>query len=134
MEPEQIKWNRNSCLFPSEAQSALKPGPTVVRTRKPKFLNRDGYEKPKWVREMGVLRALAMVRGRISCITIGTFLWLRYIHTRAHTRAPTHTDTHIHTYARAHTHTLTHTHTHTRSHTTLPLIPLAFISLHKYFN
>ena len=38
-----------------EAQSALKPGPTVVRTRKPKFLNRDGYEKPKWVREVGVL-------------------------------------------------------------------------------
>ena len=61
MEPERIKWNRNSCRFPSEAQSALKPGPTVVRTRKPKFLNRDGYEKPKWVRELGVLSALAMV-------------------------------------------------------------------------
>ena len=78
MEPEQIKWNRNSCRFPSEAQSALKPGPTVVRTRKPKFLNRDGYEKPKWVREMGVLSALATVRGRIICITIGTFLLVSY--------------------------------------------------------
>ena len=48
----------DSCPFPSEAQSALKPGPTVVQTRKPKFLNRDGYEKPKWVREVGVLSAL----------------------------------------------------------------------------
>ena len=47
MEPERIKWIWNSCLFPSEAQPALKPGPTVVRTRKPKFLNRDGYEKPR---------------------------------------------------------------------------------------
>ena len=74
MEPERIISNWNSCLFPFEAQPALKPRPTVVRTRKPKFLNRDGYEKPKWVREMGVL---AMVRGRISCITIWTFLWLR---------------------------------------------------------
>ena len=134
MEPERIKWNWNSCLFPSEAKPALKPGPTVVRIRKPKFLNRDGYEKPKWVREMGVLSASAMVRG-LPLAALCT-------HTHAHTRAPTHTDTHIHTRARSHTHTCVHTHahththvhTHTRSHTTLPLIPLAFISLHKYFN
>ena len=97
MEPERIKWNRNSCLFPSEAQPALKPGPTVVRTRKPKFLNQDGYEKPKWVREMGVLSALASYGPWPYKLYnyLDLPLAALYTHSHAHTRAPTHTDTHI---------------------------------------
>ncbi|KAL5509366.1 hypothetical protein EMCRGX_G004736 [Ephydatia muelleri] len=66
MEPERINWNRNSCPFPSEAQSALKPGPTVVRTRKPKFLNRDGYEKPKWLPYRQYQRQLHRVLQHLS--------------------------------------------------------------------